>query len=220
MIIRNPNWTLTDLNFTAVEKKEILACKWCAAFSCNAHHALLYYAQIKSQTCQDNILRWNAAPVFLSILLLLLGSQCCELSGLLYQWHPVEIIPPKHFLLHTVRNRHSAMHFHNVILILQINGCRNQHTHNIDKDDTKRLSHCLGTRSKRMRLRSWSSSSMTDARGYICSISKWNWTPAGGSRKKFLLSCNLKSGRSVSKRRADVKIIRNVFCDDTVTFSG
>lgn len=47
---------------------------------------------------------------------------------------------------------------------------------------------CFGTRSKRMRFSSWSSSSITAARGYMCSISKWNWTPAGGSRRKFLLS--------------------------------
>lgn len=47
---------------------------------------------------------------------------------------------------------------------------------------------CFGTKSKRMRLSSWSSSSITAARGYMCSMSKWNWTPAGGSRRKFLLS--------------------------------
>ena len=41
-----------------------------------------------------------------------------------------------------------------------------------------------------MRLSSWSSSSITAARGYICSMSKWNCTPAGGSLKKFLLSCD------------------------------
>lgn len=39
-----------------------------------------------------------------------------------------------------------------------------------------------------MRFSSWSSSSITVARGYMCSMSKWNWTPAGGSRRKFLLS--------------------------------
>lgn len=39
-----------------------------------------------------------------------------------------------------------------------------------------------------MRFSSWSSSSITAARGYMCSMSKWNWTPAGGSRRKFLLS--------------------------------
>lgn len=49
---------------------------------------------------------------------------------------------------------------------------------------------CLGTKSKRMRFSSWSSSSITVARGYMCSMSKWNWTPAGGSRRKFLLSYN------------------------------
>lgn len=52
----------------------------------------------------------------------------------------------------------------------------------------QKVTDCLGTRSKRMRLRSWSSSSITAASEYICSMSKWNWTPAGGSRKKFLLS--------------------------------
>lgn len=54
----------------------------------------------------------------------------------------------------------------------------------------RKTTDCLGTRSKRMRFSSWSSSSITAASGYICSMSKWNWTPAGGSRKKFLLSYN------------------------------
>lgn len=70
-----------------------------------------------------------------------------------------------------------------------------------------KLSYCLGTRSKRMRLRRWSSSSMTAARGYICSMSKWNWTPAGGSRRKFLLSWEpavRETEASVSAQGADL----------------
>lgn len=58
----------------------------------------------------------------------------------------------------------------------------------LPKTQCRETTDCLGTRSKRMRLSSWSSSSITAASGYICSMSKWNWTPAGGSRRKFLLS--------------------------------
>lgn len=58
----------------------------------------------------------------------------------------------------------------------------------LPKTQCRETTNCLGTRSKRMRLSSWSSSSITAASGYICSMSKWNWTPAGGSRRKFLLS--------------------------------
>ena len=66
------------------------------------------------------------------------------------------------------------------------------HTHTHADTDRHRpthtLTHCLGTRSKRMRLSSWSSSSITQASGDMSSMSKVNWTPAGGSRRKFLRS--------------------------------
>lgn len=52
----------------------------------------------------------------------------------------------------------------------------------------QKITYCLGTRSNLILLRSWSSCSITIATGYIWSKSKLNWTPAGGSRRKFRLS--------------------------------
>lgn len=52
----------------------------------------------------------------------------------------------------------------------------------------QKITYCLGTRSNLILLRSWSSCNITIATGYIWSKSKLNWTPAGGSRRKFRLS--------------------------------
>lgn len=52
--------------------------------------------------------------------------------------------------------------------------------------------YSLGTRANLILLSSSSSWSMTRATGYIWSKSKLNCTPAGGSRRKFLLSCDEK----------------------------
>lgn len=60
--------------------------------------------------------------------------------------------------------------------------------HKVKQAGNWETTDCFGTKSKRMRFSSWSSSSITVARGYMCSMSKWKWTPAGGSRRKFLLS--------------------------------
>lgn len=57
--------------------------------------------------------------------------------------------------------------------------CNNNH---------QKVTYCLGTRSNLILLRSWSSCNITIATGYIWSKSKLNWTPAGGSRRKFRLS--------------------------------
>lgn len=56
--------------------------------------------------------------------------------------------------------------------------------------------YSLGTRANLILLSSSSSWSMTRATGYIWSKSKWNCTPAGGSRRKFLLSLDEKGWKT------------------------
>lgn len=56
----------------------------------------------------------------------------------------------------------------------------------------KKHAYFFGTRWNRIFLSSSSSSSITKATGYTWSKSKLNFTPAGGSRRKFLWSCQQK----------------------------
>lgn len=82
----------------------------------------------------------------------------------------------------------------------------------LPKTQCGKVTDCFGTRSKRMRFSSWSSSSITAASGYICSMSKWNWTPAGGSRRKFLLSWRQGEHQSCENRQGSQEEQQQLIC--------